>query len=313
MYHPQALLPLSVVIGILSLASFPIIGLVFLDRDSKVSVSQYGIPLMGFTDVIKYAVFAIGFSGYYYGARAEASDYIVICSIFLAIAIWILCWFAAPRNLPPHYTYFRLRWRGQIRLLAHQRAWIVASGVMFLDAFAFTLLVGSIFGLWGMYDRLIGASHWLIYASSAVWVAVMCVVLSSKIGTRAGIKLYHICAYIPFYTVAQMACIAYGTPALVDVAVSVFNFGIFRTALMGVMMLHTLPSRETLLLTQAVQVIAGCLGIILGISSGYLILSTSWGHPKPILMGIMAIYELIRLPCVAMFLRFHTKENIATP
>jgi len=73
--------------SLLTTAPFPLIGVIFLDSDNKVSVSQHGVSLMGIADAIKYGVFALGASRYHYLTVSRPRDYIIVSSVRAAMRV----------------------------------------------------------------------------------------------------------------------------------------------------------------------------------------------------------------------------------
>lgn len=66
--------------------------------------------------------------------------------VLLTIAVWLALWLAQRRPLPPAFSHFRLRLRGQLTTLMHRRrAWMCATGVSTLDSFAAAFLLSLVF------------------------------------------------------------------------------------------------------------------------------------------------------------------------
>lgn len=120
-WAPPAMIPLFIVTVVFGNSAVSFIGLIFLDVEGKVSVSQDGIKLMGFSDIIWYIILAIAYALADTGNEISRLGLEVTGIIFLVLSVCLALYFASPHSLPPHFRHFRLRFRGQLKMLVKNR------------------------------------------------------------------------------------------------------------------------------------------------------------------------------------------------
>lgn len=296
------------IIGMLcSLSAVPLIGFIFLNNEGKVSVSEYGVPLMGLTDAFLYISIGLVGSQMHYRDEDSLTGLIVFCCIFLVLAALLLTYFAAKGSLPPHFDHFRLRFKGQLRILARRRAWIAFTGICFTDTFLTMMLLGAAIQY---SSRNTIYTVGVIYPfSSAIFILLWCWLLMSPIGSKLSLKLYYALSLFPLMPVAQMAVLCYSGPHS-DwryIAASFMCVYVIRISVVGVLTLQTIPSRELLSAVTTLQVVVGSTAVASGAAFGYL-LSTPWSWTATV-----GVIEAVRTCLVLLFIWLHRRENIATP
>ena len=181
----------------------------------------------------------------------------------------------------------------------------------------------------------------LMFATGAVAMAAVAGLLSVRAGQTRSLPIMRALALLPGLLAVQTALLTYGRghrwpggqrhPFEVTVAAAVVPaLGIVRVHVVGLMQLHTLPSRETLSLAQSGQIFTGSACIALGGLVGYAIDGTcaqacaaetlfsraaacapspcTWQFLLPV-----SLLEAVRLALGALFLWLHRRENIAVP
>jgi glycogen synthase len=308
---PPAATAVFYVQAVCAFASVPLIALIFLDCDARVSVSQHGVPLAGAATAFDLLMLAVAFHGAV-GEKTERWTFLPACVVFLVLSVWAAMWLAAPASLPPHFAHLRLRWRGVAALLARRRAWPLASAVNLLDTFAYSLVLGAVFAFDGWKTPEASAAYWAAPLAGAAWVAAATAALQTRAAHRAGLAPLYALAALPGVVAAQMACVVFGSPAVLLAGATALAFSVCRSVFVGVLMLHTLPSREALAAVTALQVVLGSAGIAAGVAVGWT-LPHSTSADAAAWLGVTLGYEAARGAFVAGFLRAHRRENIATP
>jgi hypothetical protein len=308
---PNAAFTLYLISCCVAGSPIPIIGLIFLNIEGKVSVSQYGISLMGVSDVFRYLMIFIVYTQRPTGGEWSTPSMIGVRCLFLVLSTWLLMYFVAPGSLPLHFTYYRLKFKGQFEILLKQRkAWIFFTLTCLCDAFALTLTMGCIFEYYESEQSILYWSYNALALSSAVYIGLVCLLLLSKAGIRLGLSLYYGLAVLPGQALIQVLLIIYGnTSAAPIVAASVLNFAVVRYSVVGILNLHTMPSRETTSLVTTLQMVVGSLAVGLGtVAAWQMDKSQAW-----LWITLAAVVEGIRLLVVVPFIRLHKKECLAGP
>jgi hypothetical protein len=289
----------------------PIIGLIFLNVEGKVSVSQYGIPLMGVSDMFRYLTIFVVYSQRPSGGEWSTPSMVGVRCLFLVLSVWLFMYLVAPGSLPSHFTYYRLKFKGQFEILLKQRkAWILFTATCFCDAFATTLVMACIFEFYQSQESIIYWSYNSLALSAVLYIGAVCLILTSKAGIRLGLPLYYTLAILPGQALAQILLVIYGKSSAAPIlACTVLNFAVVRYSVVGILNLHTMPSRETTSLVTTLQMIVGSIAVGVGTTAAWQLNSSQiW-----LWVTLAAVVEGVRLLVVIPFVKLHQKENLATP
>lgn len=307
-WAPSALIPLYIIILFLSNASVPFIGLIFIDSGGKVSVSEDGIKLYGISDVTLFAMLTIVYGIDVLQISPSRTDIEIAGIVFLVASVMVSLYLMSPSSLPPHFDHLRLRFRGQwLTLFKRRKAWYAFTASVFIDSFNRILILGALFRF--IVDKTYLEWTYIALALSLV-VAVACsvVLLTSRVGAKGSIDLIYTIAIIPYITVFQMLIIVYGPDWSALIAATVLQVFQVRSSLLGVLNLHTMPSRETTLSVTTIQLMIGSISI--GIAS---LLCWKLGRNPWLWLTLCAITETLRLFIVTIFIKLHRQESLVRP
>ena len=176
----------------------------------------------------------------------------------------------------------------------------------------------------------------LMFATGAVAMALVALLLSVRPGQVRSLAIMRALALLPGLLAVQTVLLTYGRAHLATqmapqdanrlmlvVAAVVPAAGIVRMHVVGLLQLHTLPSRETLSLAQCTQIFAGSVCIALGGLVGYALSKECSSEPQVAHAGqdkcdlhfvaLVSVFEGVRLALGALMLWLHKRENIAVP
>ncbi|KAL4459197.1 hypothetical protein ABPG75_014062 [Micractinium tetrahymenae] len=283
----------------------PMAAFIFLDLP-KASVSEHGPAVMGYADALQRAMSVAAVTAIMRSqGSADISGFRAGGIALLVVAIWFAIWLLRPNGLSPHFRHYRLRPRGALTLLLRlRRAWMAATAVTTLDSFALGFLLSTIYKL--QYEL----TQWYMLAFALTCLAAsaaLAVLLISRLGRRLGLRLMYGLAALPGVVLLQAVLVMYGGVPGLYIAATVVGALNIRTNMVGLLTLHTLPTRETFTLIKTLQVVLGSLSIVLGLAFG-----GAGGSPAEI-WAVVAVYEGLRLALAAVLLRTHRRENIAKP
>ncbi|KAI7845483.1 hypothetical protein COHA_001031 [Chlorella ohadii] len=285
----------------------PLLAYPFLDM-SHISMSQHGPLLMGVSDVLSRAtsvaaVWAMLRNGQ---GATDFAGFEAAGVVLLIAAVWFVMWLGQRSPLPAHFCHFRLRLRGQLStLLRQRRCWLLAVCVTTLDSFAGAALLSIIYKIKSLEDTQL---YLLAFALTSLGAAAgASALLMSRLGRRLGLRLMYCLAALPGVVVAQGILILYGGSAGLWIAATLLGSLYVRQSLVGLLTLHTLPTRETYALVRTLQVVLGSLAIVAGLALG----GSGLGGGLGWTLG--GIYEAARLLLVAAVIVLHCHENIASP
>lgn len=188
------------------------------------------------------------------------------------------------------------------------QAWLAFSTISTIDAFNLIFLLGAIFEF-VEDDTIVYTSYILLAFTTGLSTAGAAFLLSTKFGARGSIKLFYAMALFPFMTLFQLLVIVYAPSWATLLAATILNAFSVRTQIMGVLSLHSLPSREVTLTVTNIQVILGSFAIALAtIACWKLNKQQIW-----VWILISALFEIARLIAGIVFIGYHKKENLASP
>ncbi|KAK9823356.1 hypothetical protein WJX72_002143 [[Myrmecia] bisecta] len=293
-------------------AGGPIIGFIFVDQRNRVSVSEFGPALMGISDGIKTAMIfcAMLVILIQQGRNIPLSGYHSFGIILLVTAVWLLL-FILSDAMPAIFRYFHLTIRGQVTLLMkHRKTWYTLVILSGLEAFLATLIAAAVYTWHGWAAlEVYGVLYFGVGCASIVFWAY---VLSRNIGPLRHTSLMYGLTLFPGITFAQMCCVLWGKADYwVIIAGTVFQVGMVRYHMAGVLTLHTLSSRQMLSIVLTMQTVVGSVAIGAGGVVGYLI-----GHgygAKIIDLTLAGVGELARAGLVLLLIKWHRSEHIAIP
>lgn len=307
-WAPSACMPLYLIAVILSNAPVSFIGLIFIDAGGKVSVSEDGIKLFGFSDVTWFSMVAIVYGIDAKGVILSRLGIEIAAIVLLVVSVMVSLYFLSPSSLPPHFDHLRLRFRGQwFTLFRKRKAWYAYSVTVFFDSFNKVLVLGALFEFISNQTYL-EWSYISMAISLVISVACFAILLTSRIGAKGSVDLMYAIAIAPYIALFQMLIIVYGPDWSALIAATILNIFQVRCSLTGVLNLHTMPSREATLTVTTIQVMIGSIAI--GISSlvGWKLARNPWPW-----LTLVSITETLRLLAVAGFIKLHKKESLAKP
>ncbi|KAK9817284.1 hypothetical protein WJX72_012213 [[Myrmecia] bisecta] len=293
-------------------AGGPIIGFIFVDQRNRVSVSEFGPALMGLSDGIKTGMIfcAMLVILVQQGRNIPLSGYHSFGIILLATAVWLLL-FILSDAMPAIFRYFHLTIRGQVMLLMkHRKTWYTLVILSGLKTFLATLIAAAVYTWHGWAAlEVYGVLYFGVGCASIVFWAY---VLSRNIGRLRHTSLMYGLTLFPGITFAQMCCVLWGKADYwVVIAGTVFQVGMVRYHMAGVLTLHTLSSRQMLSIVLTMQTVVGSLAIGAGGVVGYLI-GRGYGA-KIIDLSLAGVGELARAGLVLLLIKWHRAEHIAIP
>ncbi|KAL4458945.1 hypothetical protein ABPG75_013810 [Micractinium tetrahymenae] len=284
----------------------PMAAFIFLDMP-RVSVSQHGPAVMGVSDTLQRAMGVVAVMALIRSqGSADFFAFQAVGIVLLVLAIWFALWLLRPAALSPHFRHCRLRLRGAAPLLARaRRAWAAATAITSLDSFASGFLLSTIYKL-----KFEDDTQWYMLAYALALVAASAalgVLLMSRLGRRLGLRLMYGLAALPGVVLLQSILVMYCGVAGLYIAATVVGALHVRTSMVGLLCLHTLPTRETFTLVKTLQVVLGSLVIVLGLAAGAC--TDSLGQ----IWAAACCYEAARMALAAALVWLHRRENIAKP
>ena len=308
LWAPRTMIIMLALSSFLGSMAVPLIGFIFWNADSKTSISQNGIKFMMVSDLFWYASLAIVHLYGYHPVQGGREALTNTGYLFLSLSMGLLIYFSYPKSLPPHFKYFRMRVTGQWKILVSQRkTWMVFSGMSFVDAFIITFLYGII----KVYNGPFMESVALLgnEVTSALFLLLASYILGySRHGILAGTRLYYSMLTSPFIGLVQCMAAIYATSWISCLIILGCNLCSIRYNIGGVLTLHTLPSRETLVFVTTFQVLIGSVAIYLACKCN------SWiGDNKNLHILTMTSLECFRLVLSNSLCKKHSQENLARP
>ena len=310
LWAPSSTGPLFIISSVLGTSPVPFVGFINMDVENKISIASEGVKLMGLSDCFWYLLLAIVYSQNRAGQYVNRTNLIIVGCIFLALSAWLTEFFAHKKTLPPHFRHNRLNYRGQFKVMFQQRkTWMYFSLIAFLDSFMMTLILGCILEYLGSTPSYVTGAFVSLVGTTALYSVLAAWMICSPVGGILSVKLYYAMACFPLMALAQALIVVYCPSWATFIATTVVNVFSPRYNLIGLLNLHTIPSREMFLSVTTLQVMFGSIAVGLATLANWkLQFNDQW-----LWITLMAIAEGLRLVLCVPFVKSHKKENLARP